>query len=313
MKNRILILIVIVFAIPSFSQFTCGDTLLDSRDGKKYPTVQIGNQCWLAANLNAGTMVMALANANVQINNSVIEKFCYDNDSLNCDTLGGLYQWDEMMDYTSTQGIQGICPDSWHLPSVSEWDTLFAQFDPATVAFDIQIGGSSGFNAPAAGYSYHNYSDWVFGSIGSYGVYRTTAPQTTSGTEYSTVYYYYPSVGTMASGAFYRKANAYSVRCILNGSTTGLINNQNTRVEVGDPYPNPAKDHFIIDFQLPENEQRGEIVFYDINGKVVNRIKVEKGMSKVKVSANNFNNGIYFYYLLTTSSNSIGRKLEITD
>jgi len=199
MKKLILIFLTIILSFPSFSQFTCGDSLEDSRDGKKYPTLQIGNQCWMGANLNVGTMVMALTATMAQDNNSIIEKFCYNNDSLNCDSLGGLYIWHEMMDWTYVEGSQGICPNGWHLPKVSEWDTLFAQYDSSTVAFDLQTGGSSGFNAPAAGYCYYNYSNWVFGSLGSYGVYRTTELQTTSGTNYSTVFYYYPSQGTMNS------------------------------------------------------------------------------------------------------------------
>ncbi|MCF8297778.1 MAG: T9SS type A sorting domain-containing protein [Saprospiraceae bacterium] len=311
MKKLIIILLAIGFAQTSFSQFTCGDTLVDVRDGKKYPTLQIGSQCWMGANLNVGTMVMAQTNANVQLNNSVIEKFCYNNDSLNCDSLGGLYQWDEMMGYVSTQGIQGICPNGWHLPAVSEWDTLFAQFNPATVAQDLQIGGSSGFNAPAAGYCYHNYSNWIFGSLGSYGVYRTTAASTSMGTNYSTVYYYYPSQGTIGSGSMYKKANGYSVRCIWNGPTTGLNNSKTNAIEIADAYPNPSQADFIIEFKLPENEKFGQILFFDLSGKVVRKVNIERGMNDIKISTDEFRNGVYFYYILTETTNSIVKKLEI--
>ena len=86
-----------------------------------YHTVQIGDQCWLKENLNEGTMINGSQN---QTNNSKIEKYCYDNDEANCDEYGGLYQWDEMMQYTTTQGVQGICPDGWHLPTDYEWTIL---------------------------------------------------------------------------------------------------------------------------------------------------------------------------------------------
>ncbi len=101
--------------------FLCGDPLRDFRDGQTYNTVQIGNQCWMAQNLNVGTMINGDWN---QINNSTIEKYCYDNDTTNCDTYGGLYQWDEMMQYVTTPGAQGICPSGWHLPTDSEFITL---------------------------------------------------------------------------------------------------------------------------------------------------------------------------------------------
>jgi len=54
----------------------------------------------------------------------VIEKYCYDNDPANCEAYGGLYQWNEMMEYSTTPGVQGICPDDWHLPTDAEWNIL---------------------------------------------------------------------------------------------------------------------------------------------------------------------------------------------
>ncbi len=47
--------------------------------------------------------------ANNMTNNGIIEKYCYDNNEANCDIYGGLYQWNEMMQYVTTEGVQGIC------------------------------------------------------------------------------------------------------------------------------------------------------------------------------------------------------------
>jgi uncharacterized protein (TIGR02145 family) len=60
----------------------------------------------------------------LQTQNGIIEKYCYDNDTNNCNLYGGLYYWNEMMQYTLTEGAQGICPDGWHIPSDAEWKTL---------------------------------------------------------------------------------------------------------------------------------------------------------------------------------------------
>ncbi len=108
-------------ASDTISPWVCGDPITDSRDGKSYTTVQIGNQCWMAENLNIGTRIDG---SNNQTDNGTIEKYCYDDDEANCDTYGGLYQWNEMMQYVTTEGTQGICPDGWHLPSDDEWKTL---------------------------------------------------------------------------------------------------------------------------------------------------------------------------------------------
>jgi uncharacterized protein (TIGR02145 family) len=90
-------------------------------DGNIYSTVKIGDQRWMAENLNVGTMIVGSGN---QFDNAIIEKYCYDNITANCDIYGGLYQWNEMMQYTTTESIQGICPTGWHLPSDDEIKTL---------------------------------------------------------------------------------------------------------------------------------------------------------------------------------------------
>ncbi len=102
----------------------CGDILTDTRDSKSYTTVQIGTQCWMAENLNIGTMVNGSVS---QTDNSTIEKYCYDDNTTSCDTYGGLYQWDEMMQYVTTESTQGICPTGWHLPTDAEYKTLEMQ------------------------------------------------------------------------------------------------------------------------------------------------------------------------------------------
>lgn len=90
-------------------------------EGKTYHTVQIGSQCWLKENLNVGTRIFGSLN---QTNNSTIEKYCYDDNESNCDIYGGIYQWDEAMQYITNEGAQGICPPGWHIPTYTEFQTL---------------------------------------------------------------------------------------------------------------------------------------------------------------------------------------------
>ncbi|MFC2102603.1 FISUMP domain-containing protein [Bacteroidota bacterium] len=90
-------------------------------EGKHYKTVQIDSQCWLKENLNVGSMISASQN---QTDNGVTEKHCYDDLPVNCEIYGGLYQWDEMMQYTFAPGTKGICPDGWHVPTKEEWQIL---------------------------------------------------------------------------------------------------------------------------------------------------------------------------------------------
>ena len=104
-------------------QWSCGKAFTDERNGKNYNTVQIGTQCWMKENMNIGTMVAGISD---QTNNGTIEKYCNNNNESNCNIYGGFYQWNEMMNYTTTPGVQGICPPTggWHLPTDAEWTTL---------------------------------------------------------------------------------------------------------------------------------------------------------------------------------------------
>jgi len=137
-----------------FLPFTCGDSI--TYGGKIYHSVLVGAQCWLKENLDIGTLILGAEN---QSDNELIEKYCYNNDLNNCDTYGGLYQWDEAMQYVTTEGAQGICPDGWHVPTRAEFFTLSESvgWDANALKREDQDGNStntSGFSALYAGNRY---------------------------------------------------------------------------------------------------------------------------------------------------------------
>ena len=88
---------------------------------KTYNTIQIAGQCWIGENLNIGNRING---STYQTNNGIIEKHCFNDIEDSCTVYGGLYQWNEMMQYVTTAGAQGICPPGFHIPTVTEWDVL---------------------------------------------------------------------------------------------------------------------------------------------------------------------------------------------
>ncbi|MCX6269333.1 MAG: hypothetical protein NTW16_18605 [Bacteroidetes bacterium] len=143
---------------PAQSTFTCGSMWLDIRDNKSYPTILIDTlgitQCWLAKNLDYGNHIQS---TQMQSDNCVNEKYCYNNDAANCTSLGGLYQWDELMTYDNTPAAQGICPPGWHVPTESEWTILLDYYGGnAFAGRPMQQISATGFNALPGGVLYQN-------------------------------------------------------------------------------------------------------------------------------------------------------------
>ena len=86
--------------------------------------VIIGETEWMTVNLNVGTMIPASV---PQTDNGLIEKYCLNNKEANCAVYGGLYQWDELMAYLGN-GAQGICPDGWQVPTLTDWYRLIEAY-----------------------------------------------------------------------------------------------------------------------------------------------------------------------------------------
>jgi len=185
--------------------FTCGNPLIDIRDNKVYPTLLIGSQCWLATNLNYGTI---LVSSQDQRDNCIAEKYCYGDNPINCNNLGGLYQWNELMQYDDTPADQGFCPPGWHIPTENDWNTLFVNWtNNGFAGSPLKYSGYSGFNALLAGSRYIN-SNWDFQGFATFLWSSTTFNSTKTWAH--AMNDVDPSVAAYPAS----RVNAFSVRCI---------------------------------------------------------------------------------------------------
>ncbi|OWV15940.1 hypothetical protein B7992_03940 [Fibrobacter sp. UWH1] len=185
-------------------------TMTDKRDNKTYKTVKIGDQVWMAENLNYAdsTKMPSLKG----------KSWCYDNKTENCDVTGRLYTWAAAIDSVALANdavdpqtcgygktctlpavVQGVCPSGWHLPTNDEWQTLFKA-----------VGGSS-----AAGKALKSGSGWYSNGNGTdtYGFSALPAGNRSSLGGFSSAgyYAYFWSASEGSSSLAYRMYLNYSI------------------------------------------------------------------------------------------------------
>lgn len=138
------------WSIPKETHFNSDigyDSIIDSRDGQVYKTVKIGNQIWMAENLNYADSIATP---------SLLKKsWCHNDKPERCAIAGRLYTWAAAIDSVKLlndaehgqlcgylrscnfpEKLQGICPEGFHLPDTTEWRTLVS-----TVADDPNVAG----------------------------------------------------------------------------------------------------------------------------------------------------------------------------
>jgi uncharacterized protein (TIGR02145 family) len=210
----------VVTDVPTGSKTTTFNfTACTDADNNNYSTVTIGAQTWMAENLNVGSRINGMQE---QTNNGITEKYCYNDADSNCVIYGGLYQWDEAMQYVTIEGAQGICPAGWHVPTDSEWTILTDYLGGEVIAGgklketdtthwnspNTGATNESGFTALPGGYRYGSGAYYYMGYSGSW--WSSTAYSSTDAW-YRYLYYFYASV--YRSG-HYSETGGYSVRCL---------------------------------------------------------------------------------------------------
>ncbi|MDH5442539.1 MAG: hypothetical protein OEX08_02995, partial [Candidatus Nomurabacteria bacterium] len=115
----------------------CSGFMTDHRDGQVYRVGQFGTAWWLLENLNIGVFRDTSQSQNF---NFTFEKYCPNNDSNLCELYGGLYRWTEIMDGSTVDGSQGICPDGWHVATDQDWANLESYYSSNPPCSSIRYG-----------------------------------------------------------------------------------------------------------------------------------------------------------------------------
>ena len=181
--------------------------MVDDRDCQTYKTVKIGNQVWMAENLNYATAKCS---------------YCYGETASNpktenCTKYGRLYAWAVAID---------VCPLGWHSPDTTEWLSLFTAVGGKATAGKIlksQTGWNDYNGTSRNGTDAYGFSAFPAGSMNDMGDFNNegNAARFWSATELGSNTAYFLSLVKDAVLDYTYKGYAFSVRCVRDESSSG--------------------------------------------------------------------------------------------
>ena len=201
-------------------------------DGNIYQTVEIGNQLWMSENLkvthfNNGDAITYIENDGHWGSLDEGQYSVYNDDQLNFDIYGNLYNW------LAVDDIRGICPVGWHVPTLEDFSQLTNYIAPEGIAswgnslaggkmkeselgywsyyndqINLETTNESGYAGLPAGYRNTNSGDYI--NIGFDGYYWTSTEHSSELAWRICLYYYSSGVVNDIFG----KPNGFSIRCL---------------------------------------------------------------------------------------------------
>jgi uncharacterized protein (TIGR02145 family) len=239
--------------------FACGTSTV-TYGSQTYNTVQIGAQCWLRENLNAGTQIAGTVvpdNTAPTLNDpTTVSKWCYNDAEANCTADGGLYTWAEANALanscntaTCTPAVpsQGICPTGWHIPTHNEYTTLertICTSGTCTTDFPIDAttagwrGTDEGSKLSMLTLNGNNSSGFTgilpgFNVTGGSFLNRSAYGYIWSASAFSSTDAWRRTWGSGYASIYrgnYTKGNGFSVRCIKSAISPSVTTNSTTTI-----------------------------------------------------------------------------------
>jgi uncharacterized protein (TIGR02145 family) len=198
---------------------------IGDREGNLYNTVQIGEQVWMAEDLkttlyNDGSPIPLVENYGDWANLTLPAYSWYNNDSMNADNFGALYNW-----YVVESGK--LCPEGWHVPSDEEWIALEKALGGAEHAGgsmkeegtaswktpNMEATNESGFTALPGGYRSYN---GTFNLMRTSAYWWSTTQKSWYGSPTKVIYRYLRYDDQALPRHIAEKSNGFSVRCVKN-------------------------------------------------------------------------------------------------
>ncbi|MBK8802942.1 MAG: chitobiase/beta-hexosaminidase C-terminal domain-containing protein [Fibrobacteres bacterium] len=269
-------------------------SLTDARDGKSYKTVKIGTQTWMAENLSyMGTSALLVG-------------VWYDNSSENGAKYGRLYTWAEAVaghasSAVNPSGIQGVCPNGWHVPSDTEW-TILTTFIGGEASAGSKLMATGGYFTAGNGTDAYGFRALPGGTHNADGTFANAgiAANFWSTSEYLSSAIAWSRMLGIGSGSVMRvsdvKAKGLSLRCVEDAVV------QAPAGSVVVPVFSPTGGTYSTTQSVTlSSSTSGATIYYTIDGSTPTTSST-KYTSPVQVSASKTLKAIAVKSVMTTSS-----------
>ena len=288
----------------TFGFISIAQTVTDF-EGNIYNTITIGTKVWIKENLkstkyNDGSEIPYVKDGDTWHSLGTPGYCFYNNDSVSYkDTYGALYNW-----YAVQTGK--LCPCDWHVPSESEYDSLFSYLGGESVAGGKmkEVGfshwlspntgadNSSGFSAlPGGGRDgYIKESPFSF-KVGEVGAWWSSTEK--SGGEFAFQFFIRYDFNNISyrPDSYDDKVNGFSIRCVKNASTSIL---KAVKAENFAIFPNPTKEKLYIKHEISTptyaivyDIQGNQMISSPINFSFIDVSSLSKGVYIIKIFDSN--------------------------
>ena len=304
--------------------------IVEDADGNSYRTVKIGNQVWMHENLrtthyaDSTPLITGRGAGDITGNYSTRYYFWYGDDSAShAETYGALYTWAAAMNSSTSSdlnpsGVQGVCPDGWHLPSDKEWKQLEISLGMSQAQADgmgyrgtdqggkLKTAGTEYWNSPNNGATnasdfsalpggYRN-SDGNFYDLGAFAEFWSSAENNFTTSWNRKLNYNYATV----LRGFNLKNYGMSVRCVMDRAMLPSPKNPvlTSCSQINTLSWSPIEDSILLRYRIYRKVNAQPWSLYDSINDVT-------GQDTTYTDAAAYNN-IYAYYL--TAVDSFGKE-----
>jgi uncharacterized protein (TIGR02145 family) len=228
-----------------------------------------------------------------------------NNDSTNLKNLGGLYEWDELMNYRKDEASQGLCPAGWHVATDAEWKRLIETTGGKLIDDNSGFGGNAlkikgegfgkGIGTDKVGFSAKHSGDrGGMGEFNGKGL-RSIFWTSTQVNPVQAVHYTLWAENDTIQRLFLGSNSGFACRCVKKPLINSVPDDNENIIQSDELIisPNPASAYINVDMSFLRM-QESAIKIFNIYGECVISVETIHELSLQRIDVSALPVGVYF-------------------